>query len=319
MGIGAALAPFLGGAAGLGTASFLPAAASMAPKVMGLFGGGQQTGGGGAAPAAMQNPFAGIVEPQQPVPPPPAKNPAFHNVFDSAAQPPSSPASVSKRPALDSDMFGPGSTHAKSPMPDDAIMVADERKMTPEAFADVEDAAGVGLNTTSSTPYTTIAKSTPVPDKTEAIEPFQTSTQPTPTPVQTAQKQSGTEGGMFGDAFSSIKQFTGDLQEKLKASQTNPLFQTGMGLLAAGYDDSINPYAAINTNLAGIQPAMIAQQNAEAEQRKSQAAIAEAEREKKAREAAMALIGMKYKPRDKDEGSEPKSQQTRGRATVIRR
>ncbi len=51
------------------------------------------------------------------------------------------------------------------------------------------------------------------------------------------------------DAFGS-KAVTG-VSDWLKGSPTNPLFQTGMGLLASGYDGS-NPFSQVNANLQGM-------------------------------------------------------------------
>ena len=46
--------------------------------------------------------------------------------------------------------------------------------------------------------------------------------------------------------------FLAQIQDRLKKSPGNPLFQVGMGLLSSGYSGS-DPYAAINKNLGGIQ------------------------------------------------------------------
>lgn len=333
MAIGAALAPMLAGAgaaAAPGVGAFLPAALSAAPKVAGLLS-GAGAGGPAAANAAgmLTSPFdIGANAANAAAPPVPEPNPAMHDMGlfgGGQTQPknPAAPAGVSKtmRPMLASDMLGPGQTQPKNPMDNDAVLIADERNMSPEAFAAAENAAGVGLNTSDidKSPYSSV-QAEPVTANTEDIDPYAAPARPAaakpPMPVQNAQRESG-DSGLFSGAFEGLGQGVEGLQEWLGESQTNPLFQTGMGLLAAGNDSRVNPYTAINSNLASVQPGMIAQQNADiSAQKQAQAAAKQAEEEKF--KALMAAVGMKYDPAY-SEKSEPRSQQSKGRASVIRR
>lgn len=71
--------------------------------------------------------------------------------------------------------------------------------------------------------------------------------------------ETSTGPGLFGEEFGGA---LGGLQDKLGNTATNPLFQTGMGLLASGYDGS-NPYAMIARNLSAIPGHQIAAQGAD--------------------------------------------------------
>lgn len=91
--------------------------------------------------------------------------------------------------------------------------------------------------------------------------PWSTETVSTPRPPQTAQGQmqpaglpagQGTgkvqpPGGMFGLNIPGME----EIQRTLRETPTNPLWQTGMGLLQSGADGS-NPYANIMANMKGM-------------------------------------------------------------------
>lgn len=300
MGLGAALAPVLGGA--LGPAGM---ALSAAPKVAGLFGAG---GSGGAAPA----------------PPMPTPNPAFRGLFGAeddmstpAGPPIASPAEVTQRPMLAADRLGPGQTETRQlPQPKmfedrlpgadaevtkapvslfDDMPIADETSMTPEQLTTMEDAAGVGPKTS--------ALDTPVETQTS-------STMPVRAAVASVTPQDEKPQSLFDGMQSGIDY----VQDWLGESGTNPLFQTGMGLLASGYDSRINPYVAVANNLANVQPNMIAGQTADMQAQKQQADVAKAAEEKKLNDL-LAAIGMQAVASE----DEPRSQQAKGRASVIRR
>jgi len=102
----------------------------------------------------------------------------------------------------------------------------------------------------------------------------------------------------------------GDLQEKLGESQTNPMFQLGMGLLSSGYDGS-NPYKNILAGMGGVQPAMM-------DQYKTDVGIEDRQKEKELADA-LAAIGLKYTQGEKKDEKPARSRQAAGSARVIRR
>ena len=80
-------------------------------------------------------------------------------------------------------------------------------------------------------------------------------------PVQgsTSQAQPAASGGLFGDIRKSVSDVINPIQAKLKESATNPLLQMGLGLLASGYDRSVNPYLAMQKGLGAIPGAGLTQ------------------------------------------------------------
>lgn len=126
------------------------------------------------------------------------------------------------------------------------------------------------------------------------------------------QFDTGTQGedSVFGDIGDGI----GYVQDWLGGSAENPLFQTGMALLASGYDGS-NPFTGIQSGLNAIPQLSLQQQKSDLERRKGEADIADAQQQKQLQEA-LAMIAEMY---GGDQGGEgPSSQRSKGQAYVVR-
>ncbi|MEJ2116430.1 MAG: hypothetical protein P8Y36_00435 [Alphaproteobacteria bacterium] len=343
----------MGGGGALGTASFLPSLLGAAPKLAGMFGAGGGTGGMGAVPAALPNPFAGIVNPQQVAPPPPPpmdKSPILQGALEAAKRAPADPAALAKMPAFGSpvhgDLPGPGSTHPKPPAAPAAVShtarpmfdsdligpgsrhtktvefengvpsMITRGTVTPSRMAELEALAGVGQGN-SMNPYKEV-----FPEKTPSTTPAAMTSAPpaapprSPAPVETAQANAP-QSGPLGKLFPAANGPMASIRNTLRNSATDPLFQTGLGLLASGYDSRVNPYTAIGKNLAGINPALLAQQNMNMKQAKQSAEMKKLESEKELA-AALAALGLQQQ-RPQQEEKPATSQVAKRRASVIRR
>jgi hypothetical protein len=117
--------------------------------------------------------------------------------------------------------------------------------------------------------------------------------------------QGGSEAGPF-DSFGGGLDY---VQDWLGESETNPLFQTGMALLASGYDGS-NPFTGMQANLGGVQTGLRANATSETESRKAESGIADAGKQAQLQEA-LAMIAAMY-------GDQPASQSSKGQASLIR-
>jgi hypothetical protein len=117
--------------------------------------------------------------------------------------------------------------------------------------------------------------------------------------------QGESDGGPF-DSFGGGLDY---VQDWLGESETNPLFQTGMALLASGYDGS-NPFTGMQAGLGGVQEGVRANAASDLEQRKGEAGIADAAQQKQLQEA-LAMIAAMY-------GDQPGSQSSKGQASLIR-
>jgi len=104
------------------------------------------------------------------------------------------------------------------------------------------------------------------------------------------------------------------VQDWLGESETNPLFQTGMALLASGYDGS-NPFTNMQAGLGGVQAGYRANAASDLESRKGEASIADAEQQKQL-QAMLAEIAALYG--SGSEGNAPASQRSKGQASLIR-
>ncbi len=297
-------------------------------------GGGALQGmmGGAAAPAAAEamggaNPLmAGLMGGAVPgmaaakgmFPPMPEKNPAFHGGAQENAAAKAikdSPAAMSAFAGLMSKPSGPGSAAPPTPAQqggDSGGSFAAKPWRNETVFGnDI-----TGQNWKPSRGNITLPEATPnampLPERNENFHAAPklsgtasttmfggTGTPPTAAPqapqgAQTA--QAAKPQGMF-EAFTGKKIPGLDVvQNSLRAVPTNPLVQTGLGLLASGYDGS-NPYANIAANLKGIQPHEIALRSADiadsAEGRKKKDAADEAkDAELRAMIAQMLMSGM---------------------------
>lgn len=127
------------------------------------------------------------------------------------------------------------------------------------------------------------------PSPAKLVPPFETSTEE---PVQAATTQAAPRldepafdmsapsapaakkatGGLFGITIPGV----GELNEKLRGSAQNPLFQIGMGLLSSGYDGS-NPFTQMNAGMGRIPGLDIAGNQDRRAQSKADEDAAEAE------------------------------------------
>jgi hypothetical protein len=300
---------------------------------------GRNAGGAPAAPPA--------VSPWDPVKdfPMPQKNPMFHDAPQSGPPPAKPPmgagAQVVRDPTqgpapramLASARSGPGSTHAKTSGP------PSNRELGERAGYTTETVMGKSVPVGSSPGAAPIqASSQRAMPKT--VSDHMRTAAPASAPPMPAKQPGMADGGLFGKMMAGggtpepnmpapgqkppmpgqasmwdrgvdmVTGGIGQLQDKLGESSTNPLFQTGMGLLASGYDGS-NPYSNILTGLGGVQPAMMQQTMADY-------GIADKDREKKLAEA-LAAIGLKYQGGGETEKEPAKSRQAAGSAKVIRR
>jgi hypothetical protein len=117
------------------------------------------------------------------------------------------------------------------------------------------------------------------------------------------------QGGLFGITIPGV----GEVNQALRKTPTNPLFQVGMGLLSSGYDGS-NPFTQMNQGIGKIPGLEIAG---------NQDKRAQSTADEKASEAAelreiMALLAGKTASDDGEDEDKPKSRVARQAAKVVR-
>lgn len=260
------------------------------PTIMKLGGslmGGQAAGGGAQAAPAPVNPMtAGLMGGAGGPPPPvPERNPAFSNPAGDA----NGAKLIAEQPAMRSlfteTMSKPRGVGAQG---ENAAQPVDTR--TPDAVGSFgsqpwkQGETVMGKNVTGQnwrpsagtvslpdpSPRAPVQaathQATPAPSARPAPPPAAApSLFDAPQPFDTA-APSAPGGGPVAAAKPSLwdglqKNPIGTIQDKLKGMPTNPLAQTGLGLLASGYDGS-NPYTNISRGLSGIQPHEIALRSA---------------------------------------------------------
>lgn len=242
----------------------LPAMAPMALQAgMGLLKGMAGGGGAAAAPAAGGTPFDAAFKP-----PMPEMNPMMHDLGPKGPSP-AAPARLiagandpTKTPydlikagghtnetvqgrEIDPAAPAPGPLMGGSPPPTAGLISPPERNPMMHSMDMPKTSAGGGITDIPMMPPNEPAPVAPVQAATNGVKPADES------------------GGLFGKLLpASWRGTIGDLQDKLGDAPGNPLFQTGMGLLASGYDGS-NPYSNILKGLGGVQPHQIAGQEAD--------------------------------------------------------
>ena len=105
------------------------------------------------------------------------------------------------------------------------------------------------------------------------------------------------------------------IQDWLEGSPENPLFQTGMALLASGYDGS-NPFTGTQAGLNAIPQLAMQKEKTALERSKGEAQMADAAQQKQLQEA-LAMIASMYGG-DQSSGNSPASQRSKGQAGLIR-
>lgn len=108
------------------------------------------------------------------------------------------------------------------------------------------------------------------------------------------------QGGLFGITIPGV----GEVNEKLRKSSTNPLFQVGMGLMSSGYDGS-NPFTQMNAGMGRIPGLEIAASQEGRAQTKAERDEAERLERLQQEQIMMAILG-------KDPGSANDDEDERG-------
>lgn len=120
------------------------------------------------------------------------------------------------------------------------------------------------------------------------------------------------QGGLFGITIPGV----GEVNQALRKTPTNPLFQVGMGLLSSGYDGS-NPFTQMNSGIGRIPGLEIAgNQDKRAQTKADQEADEMAQRQQWAQ--IMAALGTDPNSASEDDEDEPKSRVARQAAKVVR-
>lgn len=260
------------------------------PLFSGSIDGGVSANGSSSRGAAMM-PGAGV--------PLPGRNSLFHDEPGGMAE--TARGMFSPQPGVMEELADPPlppySSHSKQRQA--AVPVRDNNTIARENGYDVETIYGTELQSggngapygdLSDTPksrsgVTEMAKPSPA----KLVPPFEASTEE---PVQAATTQAAPRldepafdmsapsapaakkatGGLFGITIPGV----GELNEKLRGSAQNPLFQIGMGLLSSGYDGS-NPFTQMNAGMGRIPGLDIAGNQDRRAQSKADEDAAEAE------------------------------------------